>query len=361
MTRKADKLSSRQADQMVARLFSGEVSEEDIQRVESWRSANQENQQEFMDSLHLHARMEGLSNHPDICAIAAPIENDLASKSAKESRRWPRLSMVAGLLLIVTAGLNFLWSEFQSPHSNSSFQRYVTRVGEQKTIELKDGSLITLNTATRLLVEITDDQRQVILEWGEAFFDVASDPERPFIVNVDSRTVSVLGTQFNLMKEQDKFTLAVLEGEVAIHHKTEKPDTTSPLLAAEAGEAVKRHSSTQYRVKAGVVTEYQFDDNLISAHHPDNLEGYVGWRAGLLRFSDEPLYRVVKELNRYSAKKILIEDVDIMGLKIYASVKVNKINSALMDLERVLPIHIEHYVDRIVLTGDKNSDQEVKK
>ena len=70
----------------------------------------------------------------------------------------------------------------------------------------------------------------------------------------------------------------------------------------------------------------------------------------MLRFHREPLYQVVQELNRYTRKKILIEDAAVMEMSVYAAVNVKELDSALNALEQLLPIEITKHYDRIVIT-----------
>ena len=109
----------------------------------------------------------------------------------------------------------------------------------------------------------------------------------------------------------------------------------------------------QRRVEAGWVVEYDLASNRLTGRQCKDMSHYHQWRTGMLQFSGEPLYKVVGELNRYSAKKILIEDTAIMDLEVYAALRVDRLESALMGLEQGNPIKVSRYFDRIVIVGSR--------
>ncbi len=343
---------TRQTGQHIARMFSGDMRESEINEIKSWHAACGEQRAEFVDMLHTLADLENIADDPEIRAVAAV--GLLQCKRRIRSRHV--LSTAAVLLVAVTIGLLYFDSNFlpwQQQTAQSNILLYNTRLGEQKTVNLDDGSIITLNTGTQLLVDMNDQYRRVILERGEAFFNVAQDPTRPFNVNVDSRSISVLGTEFTLRKSPGKLTLAVLEGLVAIHRKEEQVETAAPMLAVEEGKIFRSDSQDQQRISAGTVAEVAFENGEMLAYKVTDTSHLYSWRKGFLRFEEEPLYKVVQELNRYSYKKILIEDTNVMNLKVFSVVRLEHINIALDDFEKTLPIKLIRDFDRIVIVGNK--------
>ncbi len=342
-----DQLSGRQASRYVARMFSGQLDEREAQSIQQWRQTDPDHQQHFDDTVSVLADIEALARHPDIRAV---IDHSARSRRAKKARRYGiGAALVAGFVLVAVFGLGVFFGERNVESIDNNVLRYVTRIGEQKTIELADGSVVTLNTGSEILVNINETKRRVSLERGEAFFTVVGDPSKPFQVNVGSRTVSVLGTEFNILKSPEKFTLAVVEGVVAIHQTEQEISPTAPVLNATHKEQLRLHSPGQQRVRAGTVVEYNIENNAITAWLDPDINRLQQWRKGLLQFEDDLFSNVVRELNRYSGKKILIEDAEVMNLKIYAAVRVDRIDTALADLEKTLPIKVINHFDRIVI------------
>ena len=95
-------------------------------------------------------------------------------------------------------------------------QQFATRVGERRAVALADGSRIELNTGTRLRAALAAGTRELWLDEGEAYFDVAHDAQRPFIVHAGSRTITVLGTKFAVRLDRGRVQVAVSEGRVRI-------------------------------------------------------------------------------------------------------------------------------------------------
>lgn len=335
----------------IARLFSGDTSQRTAGKIGDWQAADATYQHEFVETLHALSDMGELAGRASFQSVLA--EADGASVINGRARRWRGVAMAASALLIMTLGLGALIGFERGSENNGNIQRYLTRIGEQKTVDLPDGSVITLNTASEILVDVTGEYRRVTLERGEAYFKVAKNPERTFSVDVGARSVSVLGTQFNIHKTPDQFTLSVVEGIVALHKKEEQVDVSAPLLNSNGSNTVVLQSPAQQRLRAGWVVAFNSEQNKLTGFVSDNLEPRYSWRTGLLSFEGVPLYKVVQELNRYSAKKILIEDTDIIDMEIFAAIKVDKINSAIYGLERTHPLKVTHYFDRIVFVGKK--------
>ena len=109
----------------------------------------------------------------------------------------------------------------------------------------------------------------------------------------------------------------------------------------------------QYRLVAGSVVNYNQKSQQLSMQTDPNVEKRQSWRSGILRFDAVPLKTLVKELNRYTGKKILIEDTEIMDLKVYATIRIDRIGLALADLELTLPVDVVQHFDRVVI---KESD-----
>ena len=252
------------------------------------------------------------------------------------------LGMAAALLVAVNVTFAYLWTS--GGPDDSHLQKYFTRIGEQQTIGLADGSVITLNTAGQLVADYSGTARRILLERGEAYFDVARDPNRPFTVDLGVRSVTVVGTEFSIRKHPQRYEVAVIEGAVAIGG------------SSLDSEPANLPSSAQQRVEAGWVAEFDIQTNDLRVFQPESMDRYVAWRNGMITFAREPLYRVVQELNRYSRKKVLIEDTAVMELSVYVIVDVHEIDAALDGLSRLLPIEVTWHYDRIVIAG--SSEQE---
>ena len=155
---------------------------------------------------------------------------------------------------------------------------YATRIGETRTVKLVDGSILRLNTNTRLTVQITSQRRKVTLASGEAFFDVVHNELAPFEVVAGGRRIRDVGTAFDVWQNAGSTTIIVAEGAVSVRS------------VAGAGETVPLGAGHQlvHWTRSG-------SDNL----SPVDVATALAWRHGYLVFRKVPLSAVVAELNRY--------------------------------------------------------------
>lgn len=269
------------------------------------------------------------------------VQSALNSSVRRGKKRY--YAIAASVILSVLVGLLFI----KPSHHMEKFDRYLTRVGEQREINLPDGSRVYMNTGSELLVMESDASRELVLRRGEAYFDVAKDVEKPFVVDAGGRKVTVLGTEFNIYREADRLTVSVAEGKVAVHKPGESILHESESNVQEE-RVVDNSGYRQWHVVAGqeLTLDMATGKETLQVFNKSN-----DWRSGQLKFHKTPLYLIVKELNRYSGRKILIEDDAIVGLEITASVQVDNLGVFLSGLEYSQGIRVINMPDRIVLVS----------
>jgi transmembrane sensor len=169
--------------------------------------------------------------------------------------------------------------------------RFSTGKGETKVVALKDGSVVTLNTASEILVNYSDDQRGVELIHGEVLFDVAKNKSRPFVVGAGDTSVRVVGTSFTVRRfDAAPIQVLVREGIVEVF----KP-------AAKARPV---------RISANTLAVAPLDDTDIAARPVPmaQLHRALAWQGGQIAFEGETLAQAVAEFSRYSDTRIVIDD-----------------------------------------------------
>jgi transmembrane sensor len=241
-------------------------------------------------------------------------------------RALPRSWATAALLLTVIAAAA-LWY-FSTDHANS----YRTQIGAITTIPLSDGSKLTLNTDSLIHIDLTPSSRRIKLDRGEVFFDVSKDAARPFIVEVADKRVIAVGTQFSVRRDGDDIRVLVTEGRVRIERLGTLPAATQTQLAAGAEARTE---------KAAI---------LVDQPEPTRVEQLLSWRAGYLLFRDTALADAVADFNRYSARKIVIGDPAIAGLRIGGNFRSGDTDAFIWLLQSGFPINVEQRSDRIILT-----------
>jgi transmembrane sensor len=221
-----------------------------------------------------------------------------APASGRWARRWPQITaLAASLAIAIGAGSWFAMRDAPqgpvrmaaaAPLPTTTFS---TPVGARRTVPLADGSKVELNTASIVRASITRSARDVWLDRGEAYFEVAHLAGRPFVVHAGSRTITVLGTKFSVRRDGDQVTVSVVEGRVRVADV--KPGTQSAAVIAAGDMVVARGAATLLNQKA----EAQVHDAL-------------SWRSGMLTFDQSPLPSVAAEFNRYNRKPIMVRGAE---------------------------------------------------
>lgn len=180
-------------------------------------------------------------------------------------------------------------------------QRFETEIGEQRSVLLGDGSLITLNTASEIEVKLTDGRRFIRLVRGEALFEVAHDSQRPFDVDTGKAVVRAVGTRFNIDRRADRTTVSVVQGKVQV--MTEQPDKDSRSPGDDS--AAPETPPMEFLVEAQrlVVTE----TGMSEPEHIADIAPVTAWTQRQLVFENRSLGEVAEEFNRYNRQHILIE------------------------------------------------------
>jgi transmembrane sensor len=176
---------------------------------------------------------------------------------------------------------------------------FTTKIGEQQTVTLADGSRVTLNTNSRMSVDYRPGERHVRLMQGEALFEVAKNPNRPFIVQAGGELVRALGTSFVVRETGGRIAVTLIEGRVVVT-KVRAGALRAPPAVLTPGERLM--------VSAVAGDKTQIDR--------PKIEGVTAWRRGQVMFDDMSMEDAVAELGRYGGSNIEIDDSAIAGLRV---------------------------------------------
>jgi transmembrane sensor len=203
---------------------------------------------------------------------------------------------------------------------------YSTPVGGLASLPLLDGSKITLNTNSRVHFALTATERRVELQEGEAFFDVAKDPSRPFVVQAGGKRVVAVGTKFSVRRDGDAIEVVVTDGKVRVESAT-RPVFLTPGAIARA------------------------DESMVSIEHKSvpEAEAHLSWRRGVLMFRDQSLADAVAEFNRYNARKIVITDPAVAALKVEGNFRATNVDAFVRLLESGFAVRASAVENQIVL------------
>lgn len=344
------KSTNRQASEWVALLATGDASAEDRARCNAWLREHPSHQAAFDQLNHTWGRLRTMGNEVR-STIAADLDPQAMAKyvavSGKGVRRPKRLvwtAAAAALVVVTIAGMLLL------PFGANTLYR--TEVGEQMTFTLTDQSTVQLNTDTELLVTFSDRARNVKLLRGEAYFDVAHDTNRPFVVEAGQGAIRAVGTAFVVQLKHEVIQVTVTEGIVEVTHDVHSvPDTSMP--AGEVNDVPPAKLSEGQRV--------EYDQRVVSmtAVAPEELDRDLAWRQGLLIFDGQSLDEVIQEVGRYTDTRLIIADGELHQLRVGGAFRANDLEALLEFFEKGLNISVNRDVPRTVYltaAGPANSE-----
>jgi transmembrane sensor len=299
-----------QATTWFARQRSGEMTAREAQGLQDWLDADLRHRLAFEAVEAVWGGFEHARNAPDVLTLRAGARRP-APRFAWRAAAGLAMAAVLGAGVWGSVQLN-LWRSHELPN-----QTFRTDVGQRSTVTLPDGSVVTLNTGTVLRTRSDGEQRLLYLDRGQAFFKVARDKTHPFVVHAAGRTVTALGTAFDVRAEGGRFEVTLVEGKVRV--ETRLPPSARSVIAAPAVQATEMVAGTQFTA-AG--------DNLWSVARADTaLE--PAWLSGWLKFENEPLGQVVAELARYSDTKIVLADQQLASMPVSGRFKADDLDAFL--------------------------------
>lgn len=223
---------------------------------------------------------------------AAPV---CAPKATQRGARLGRYFGAAAVLLLAVSS-TWTWRHLSAVEQTE----YRSGLGELRLVPLADGSRATLSSDSRILVSLSHGERHIDLQQGEAFFDVARDPGRPFVVGAGARRAVAVGTRFAVRSDASNLRVVVTEGIVRLETDPAPGQHPQPTTLLPAG-SIALASSSGVLVRSGSV---------------DEAEQQLNWRSGFLAFHDTPLAEAAAEFNRYNARKIVMGDAQVAAMRV---------------------------------------------
>jgi transmembrane sensor len=209
-------------------------------------------------------------------------------------------------------------------------ESHVTAVGERAVVALTDGSSLTLNTDTRLRTEVDARERRVWLDSGEAYFDIAHDAQRPFVIHAGAQRVTVIGTRFSLRRDGDRLRVRVVEGRVQVDGQS----GASAILAAADVADVSGAARSSLKL----------------AHEtPEAVAGGLAWMQGKLQLDGMTLAQAAAEFNRYNRRTLRIENERAAQTRIDGTFDVNNVDGFARLLRAGFGLKVEERENEIVI------------
>jgi len=213
----------------------------------------------------------------------------------------------------------------------------ITAKGELRKVPLADQSVATINSGSQLEFRQTPQKRQVRLTRGEAWFEVAKDKSKPFIVDAGEVLVRAVGTAFCVRRYKNGAEVLVTEGTVEVWSK----DGTAQKRLLTAGDQtfVEDHAS-----------------DISVARQPREVERKLAWREGKLIFNNQTLSEAVADFNRYSQRKIVIVDPQLWNRKLVGQYQIDEPELFAKDVCKFLDVPIMITADQIMIGAAHGMD-----
>lgn len=197
-----------------------------------------------------------------------------------------------------------------------------TAIAETRVVPLEDGSRMTLGARSDAQVRFASTEREVVLESGQAFFEVAHDADRPFIVLAGNAEIRVTGTRFDVRRSGDNVQISVLEGRVEVRRRqVDAPRPAgSPAVVLTAGE------------RSSLEGGQTFTPEQRAPVTPGE------WRSGRLYYSEARVSDIVADVQRYSDRPIRLASAEVGAMRVTTSFRSDDIDQFIANLETALPI-----------------------
>jgi len=273
---------------------SGDMTPDDVRAFEAWLEHEPANRAAYAELERLWGALGAAVDDPKVMAVR---ERDARVVDQNRRLRWAGIA--AGVVAIVGAwglvapgnpgeGLEALRERGASPALLNGPAELRTSVGQRTTVTLPDKSVVTLDTDTVLRLHNSTAQRLVSLERGRAYFRVAKDPSRPFIVAAAGHKVRAIGTAFDVAVDRGRLEVTLVEGRVKVETPSQKKQVAQT-AELQPGQRLAVVGDAPQLLQVDLRTE-------------------TSWHSGQLSFVRDPIGEAVEEMNRYSDRKIIFRD-----------------------------------------------------
>lgn len=326
-------------NKLVARYLAGSCTKQEKASIQEWLEADPANRELMKEYEHIWEasedegealsmmfnvqqdwrRLRSRINAHEPEASSAGSRAEFEIKPVLLPSRWhsglnQAVKVAAVMLIAAFMGIIAYQNFYEPPVSEPvepALREIITQNAQRANLTLSDGTRVQLNADSKLQLPdvFHPDKREVYLE-GEAFFDVARNPEKPFIIYSDKARVQVLGTSLGVRSYpgDEFFRVVVKEGKVSV-----KSDSENEEAVLEKNE----------------LATVNFSNNNITVEEVQDMELYLGWTEGFLKFRDSRMVDVKKELERKYDISVVLADEDIAQMRLTAVLKSKSIRNVL--------------------------------
>jgi transmembrane sensor len=349
------------------RLHRDKVSPDLKRDFDDWLAASPLNRQAYESVDRAWVTLRGGGEFPQLLALRHETAFRLTRQTSAHTRPWRWTVAAAAIVGIVVAGLSVypvdrpLLQALFSSVRYTNHQRYFTATGERLSFTLADGSQVMLDTQSVLSVDFSATQRRVSLEGGQAFFEVAKDANRPFVVATHNRQFVAVGTAFDVRIDGDQVKVTMVEGTVRVEPVASNSlaGGMSTAVRETPSQKVTAGGSTVHSQRIAPIATITAGEQLVSDAHEDHVKAAdpdrdTSWRRGQVIFENERLEDAVAEINRYSDVKIELSAIELNGLRLSGAFATGSPKVFVEAVTSYFPIKIQIADERRIILEKKN-------
>lgn len=277
------------------------------------------------DRRHAGALLRAQAGLSAIGHALSPAREAEVVPTARPTRR-RLLALSGGAIAAAVAGL-IGWPRLMG-------ERVATARGEIRRLPLADGSVATINTDSALRVVLASDSRRIALDHGQAWFQVAKDRRRPFLVDAGIAQARAVGTAFSVRRGGDGVQISVTEGTVAVWAS----EASGAMTILEAGQYADFHVGGG-APRVGTA--------------PARIERALAWRNGEIALEDESLANAVAQFNRYNRQQLVVADPGLGRERLVGLFKIDRPADFAASVAASLDVDVEASASEIHIARKK--------
>jgi transmembrane sensor len=320
-----------------ARLRAPGCTEEDRARFAEWRDASAEHREAFEKLQRLVSMLRQEQSRAEVSSLR---QQALQLGNRRRRRVWAG-ALAAGVCILAIGGALVVQRPDMfhlGPLASESpdIKTFATGIAQQSSFVLRDGSTVVLNAKSRIRVAFTPERRSVELEEGQALFQVAHNPRRPFVVRAGGHEIFAVGTQFDVRLDAERVQVTLIEGKVRVEQNESEEAVLTP-----GTQLIAKLQTTATRAQLPSVRTI-------------DVARVTGWRNGRIFLEDLPLSAAVEEMNKHSPVQVRIADESLDGLRVNGMFRAGEQEAFVAALEAYFPIVSERASEgEIILTSKR--------
>jgi transmembrane sensor len=317
---------------LISKFLTGEISDDEMVVFKAWINQDPENrlifdeENELWQEANVHTKHENFRAETAWMTLSSKLglrkenNNSIKILSRVNFRIFIAAATIACLMAVGGFSLLMTWKKsFQ--YMASAPIIIITNEGEKSQVLLSDSTRIFLNSGSTLQYNgfYNIESRNVKLS-GEAFFNVRTNPEKPFVVQIDKMSITATGTRFNVLSygNEDRVETTLEEGKINVSIKDKEP------INVKTGQQVVYFKHSEKVLIREVATDT-----------------YTSWKENKLRFNDTPIEEVLRRISRKYNVNFQIVGTDLLDLKYTATFIDESIEDVMKMLKSVSPITYE--------------------